>query len=164
MIQKLDDILHTFSKWGVTLCVFLMLSLTLLNISLRWFEVSFLWIEPLVRHLVFIAAFLGGSLATGEKHHIKIDVLSRLLEKFEKKRLIELLDIVITLVTFVAAVTLLNASIDLSQVEFEYGKEEFLNIHSGYLVSIIPAGMALISMRLLMRFILLVKKGAHSWN
>ena len=164
MIKSFDDFLHNLSKWGVTICVFLMLSLTILNITLRWFEVSILWIEPLVRHLVFMAAFFGGSLATGDRHHIKIDILSRLLEKFDKPVLMEWLEILITLVTLTAAVVLVISSMDLSKVEFEYGKPAFLNIHSGYLVSIIPVGMSLISLRLFLRFLILSTKRIKEWK
>ena len=157
MIQKIDDFLNRLSSWGIVICVSLMLVLTLVNISLRWFEHSVLWIEPLVRHLVFMAAFLGGSLATGNKNHIRIDVLARLLEKREDA-LGAWIEKSVTLVTFIAAVTLAIASYDLTKIEFEFGKEAFLNIHSGYLVAIIPAGMTLISARLLFRFLLSFKK------
>jgi TRAP-type C4-dicarboxylate transport system permease small subunit len=164
MIKRFDNFLHEFSKWGVTICVVFMLTLTILNIVLRWFEVSILWIEPLVRHLVFLGAFFGGSLATGERHHIKIDILSRLLEKFDKKVLLEWVEIFLTLVTLTATIVILIGSIDLSKIEFEFGKHSFLDIHSGYLVSIIPAGMALISLRLVMRFLILSTKRIKEWN
>jgi TRAP-type C4-dicarboxylate transport system permease small subunit len=164
MIKRLDQFLHEFSKWGVTICVVFMLTLTILNIVLRWFEVSILWIEPLVRHLVFMGAFFGGSLATGERHHIKIDILSRLLEKFNKKILLEWIEIFLTLVTLTATIVILLGAIDLSKIEFEYGKLSFLDIHSGYLISIIPAGMALISLRLFLRFLILSVKRIREWN
>lgn len=161
MIKSFDDFLQSFSKWGVTLCVALMLSLTILNIALRWFEISILWIEPLVRHLVFLAAFFGGSLATGDNQHIKIDIVSRFLEKADKPLLSKWLEVLITLVAFTAAVTLVVSSVNLSLVEFEYGKKEFLNIHSGFLVSIIPFGMSLISLRLFLRVLLFTFKKVH---
>lgn len=152
MIRTLDHFLDQSSKWGIVFCVFVMLILTVMNIVLRWFEVSIHWVEPAVRHLVFIAAFLGGSLATGARHHIKIDIISRLLEK--KKKAQKYIDQVVTIITLVATILLTYASINLVKVEFEFGKETFLNIHSGYLISIIPFGMGLISIRLLLRFLM----------
>lgn len=152
MIKALDHLLDQSSKWGIVFCIIIMLLLTIMNIVLRWFEVSIHWVEPLVRHLVFVAAFLGGSLATGERHHIKIDVLSRLLEKKENAN--KIIDRVVTIITLIATVTLASASMDLAKIEFEFGKEVFLNIHSGYLISIIPFGMILISLRLIFRFLM----------
>ena len=149
MIKKLDLWLENIAKVAIVICVFSMLFLSVLSIVLRWFEVSLLWIEPLVRHLVFLAAFIGGSLATGANQHIKIDLLSRLLEKIEKPLLKKLVDLTTLTLTLVACVILVKASYDLAVVEFEYGKKEFLGIHSGYLLSIIPAGMGFISLRVL---------------
>lgn len=126
-----------------------MLFLSVLSIVLRWFEVSLLWIEPLVRHLVFVAAFIGGSLATGANQHIKIDLLARILEKVEKPVVKKIVDLLILLCTLLACLILVKASYDLAVVEFEYGKIEFLGIHSGYLLSIIPAGMGFISLRVM---------------
>jgi TRAP-type C4-dicarboxylate transport system permease small subunit len=151
-MKTFDHFLDQSSKWGIVFCVFVMLILTVMNIVLRWFEVSIHWVEPAVRHLVFIAAFLGGSLATGARHHIKIDIISRLLEK--KKNAQKYIDQIVTIVTLVATILLTYSSINLVKVEFEFGKEVFLNIHSGYLISIIPFGMGLISIRLLLRFLM----------
>ncbi|MFT6632163.1 MAG: TRAP-type C4-dicarboxylate transport system permease small subunit [Bacteriovoracaceae bacterium] len=151
-MKTFDHFLDQSSKWGIVFCVFVMLILTVMNIVLRWFEVSIHWVEPAVRHLVFIAAFLGGSLATGARHHIKIDIISRLLEK--KKNAQKYIDQIVTILTLVATILLTYSSTNLVKVEFEFGKEVFLNIHSGYLISIIPFGMGLISIRLLLRFLM----------
>lgn len=154
MIEKIDQLLDLLSKWLLVLCVFLMLFLTLFNITLRWFEISILWIEPLVRHIVFLATFLGGSLATGNNQHIKIDLFAKFLEKRKDKRISILVDQIVTLVTFIAACVLVYSAYLFTLVEFEYGKESFLNIHSGYLVSIIVYGMLLIAMRLFLKFLM----------
>ena len=57
-----------------------MMILSITGIVLRWFNIAFLWIDPLVRHLVFICTFLGGAIATGRGTHIGIDIIGRLLE------------------------------------------------------------------------------------
>ena len=158
MIKKIDDVFENISKWGIVVCVSIMLLLTLLNIVLRWFELSLHWIEPLVRHTVFLAAFLGGSLATSSKNHIKIDILTRVLESAKKENLIVWIDRIIVLVTLISTVVLANAAVNFAKIEFEFGKEAFLGVHSGFLVSIIPFGMGLISARLILRFLLSFKK------
>lgn len=159
MIKRIDNLLEILSKWGIVVSIALMLGLTLTTIILRWFEVSLLWVDPMVRHLVFLAAFLGGSLATSSRNHIKIDVIARFLEK-RKDTAALWLDRIITLITLVATLTLTYSSFKLSVIEFEFGHTVFFNIHSGYLISIIPFGMVLISLRLLLRFLLTFSRGS----
>ena len=62
-----------------------MLLLSVINIFLRWGEMTPYWVEPLVRHLVFLSAPLGGVIATGRRNHIGIDILQRWLEGSENK-------------------------------------------------------------------------------
>jgi TRAP-type C4-dicarboxylate transport system permease small subunit len=151
MIRKIDSALNSFSKWGVFTCIFLMLGFSILNIVLRWFQHSIIWIDPLVRHLVFLAAFLGGSLATGEAQHIRIDLFSKIMEKVNNKYMILIVDKLSIIASLVATLILTKASYDLVIIEAEYGKEEFLGIHSSFLIGIIPFGMGLISLRFLLR-------------
>ena len=154
MIKKLDQILDYIAKWGVLVCIGLMLVLSLTNISLRWFENSVLWIEPLVRHLVFLAAFFGGAIATGEGQHIKIDLLSKLLEKTDSKLTQFIIERIVVVACIVATVILTKAGYDLFLVEKEYGREAFLGIHSAYLVGIIPFGMGFIALRFFLNLFL----------
>lgn len=151
LIEKTDSALNSFSKWGVIACIFLMLGFSILNIVLRWFQHSIIWIEPLVRHLVFLAAFLGGSLATGEAQHIRIDLFSKIIEKVNNKYLILIVDKLSIIASLIATIILTKASYDLVVIEAEYGKIEFLGIHSSFLIAIIPFGMGLISLRFLLR-------------
>lgn len=154
LIKKLDEILEQFSYRTLVLALILMLGLSLVNITFRWFNITFLWIDPVVRHLVFFSAFLGGSLATGSSKHIGIDLITKFLDKPQftiyKKWHLRLVSLAATVVLIWLTVT----SIDFAQVEFQYGRAHFLNIHSGYLVSIIPFGFCLISLRFFFRFVL----------
>lgn len=158
MIQKIDNFLDVFAKWGVLFCIGLMLSLSLVNIASRWFELSFLWIEPLVRHLVFLAAFFGGAIATGENQHIKIDLMSKILERSKYSFLEVLLEKIVLIACVVASVILAKAGWDLVSVEREYGHEVFLGIHSADLISIIPFGMGFIALRFFLNLFLKTKK------
>ena len=127
----------------------MMLGLTLLNIVLRWCGSSLLWAEPLVRHLVFVCAFLGGALATGSGHHIRIDLISRILESRGYQTLGRVVEIVVSLFAVLVLGWLIYAGYSLVQIEFQFGKPSFLDIHSGFLVAIIPVGLALIGIRYL---------------
>ena len=135
-----------------------MLFLSIINIVLRWFEHSILWIEPLVRHLVFMAAFLGGSLATGASQHIKIDLVSKILERNSYDKLNFVVEKLVVLFSLTACLVLVYASYHLFLVEKEYGQISFLEIHSSYLVGIIPVGMGLISLRFLLNLFMIQAK------
>lgn len=146
-LKWIDDAIGKFSTWGLLLALMLMISLTILNIVLRWFNTTIIWIEPLVRQLVFLGAFLGGTVATGARNHIGIDLAGRLMENFELKGLKIWLDRLIAAFCFGAVCWLIYAGYQLVLVEQEYGQEKFLGIHAATLAAIIPGGLALIAYR-----------------
>ena len=158
MIKKFDSYLDKIAFYGIVISVLLMLGLTVLNIVLRWFNTSILWIDPFVRHLVFLSAFLGGVLATGKDSHIRIDLATKLCERLESPGLSIWLNRLVYLVTMLATILLSKAGYDFYKVELEFGKEAFLGIHSGFLVAIIPFGMGLISLRYFFRILLTFTK------
>jgi TRAP-type C4-dicarboxylate transport system permease small subunit len=124
-----------------------MLALSVFSILLRWFETSMLWIDPLVRHLVFLSAFLGGVLATGKGTHIGIDVLGRYFESAHHEALLKNLKRIIGLTSFGTLIWLVYASYEFMLIELKYGKISFLGLHSGVLVGIIPVGFLLMAIR-----------------
>jgi TRAP-type C4-dicarboxylate transport system permease small subunit len=112
-----------------------------------------MWIDPLVRHLVFLATFLGGAVATGRGTHIAIDLVSKILEVKEWHHIQVWISRIIYLFSSLILIWLFKASIDFTKVEFEFAKIEFLGISSGYLVAIIPFGVILISFRFFVLFL-----------
>lgn len=154
LVTLFDDLLERFSRWGLILCLFGILLLSVGAIVLRWAGKSFMWPEPLVRHLVFLSAFLGGSLATRKGVHIKVDLLTRLVEKSSSKLLAWLHRNLISLFCCVTLAYLLRASWDFYLTEREYGSPAFLEIHSSWLVFIIPFGIGLILLRFINQLIL----------
>ncbi len=164
MIKKIDQFVGGIAFYGIVIAVVLMLSLTILNIALRWFNTSFEWIDPLVRHLVFLSAFLGGTLATGEDNHIRIDLATKILENKKMPKTKIWLERIVILITCVATIFLAQAGLDFAKIELEFGKVVFLGIHSGFLAGIIPFGMGLLTLRFILRFLLTFtekEKGAH---
>ena len=147
ILKKIDNGIEKFSQYGLVVSLSVILFFCVLNIVLRWFDQTLFWIDPLVRHLVFVSAFLGGALATGRKQHIGIDIISKILEQKDNKKIINILQIFIWTVCFLTLVWLTKAGIEMAKVEFEHGKESFLGIHSGVLLSIIPVGFSLIGFR-----------------
>ena len=147
MIRILDYALEKIAFYILGTCLFGMLFFTLFNIVARWFGTSFLWIDPLVRHMVFLSAFMGAVMATGKGNHIKLDIVSRALESFNKQKAKKVVDTLGALAAVVACYFLFLAGKDFALVELEFGREAFLGIHSGWLVSIIPFGFAFIGLR-----------------
>ncbi|MCB9061334.1 MAG: TRAP transporter small permease subunit [Halobacteriovoraceae bacterium] len=146
-IKKWDDFIEWISTVGLVVSVAFMLSLTVLTIILRWFNITLLWVDPLVRHLVFLTAFLGGTVATGKKTHIAIDIVSKFLETKNWPKGELYLKRFITLICILTICWLNKTSIDFYHIELEFGKEVFWGLHSSIFVSIIPIGLTLITLR-----------------
>ena len=154
VIKKVDHFIDSVSSYLLVVSVVLMLFLSVLNIFLRWGNTTIFWIEPLVRHLVFASAFLGGILATGRKNHIGIDIIGRWLEvkKYYRLRLhVERLIYVISIFTLYF---LIISSLDFMKSEAEFGRKVFLGIHSSHLVGIIPVGFTAIMARIFLILLL----------
>jgi TRAP-type C4-dicarboxylate transport system permease small subunit len=151
--KKIDLGIEKLASWLLVLCVSLMLGMSVLNIILRWFNATSLWFEPFIRHTVFLAAFLGGVLATGRRTHIGIDIIGKYFEAQKKWVPYLWVTRLVSLASFLTLVWLCKASIDFVFVEAKYGKEAFLGIHTKFLVAIIPFGLSLIAYRFFYIFI-----------
>ncbi len=149
----IDTGIEKFSNFILVISVLVMLLVSVMTIVLRWFETSFMWGEPLIRHLVFLCTFLGGVVATGRGTHIGIDILGRYLENrgsvYRKKSL----HILVSLSSLLVLIWLVVSSLHFVNVELQYGRAIFWGIHSGYLVAIIPFGFFLIGYRFFYKFI-----------
>jgi TRAP-type C4-dicarboxylate transport system permease small subunit len=151
--RLIDLMIEKITTWALVSGVFLMLALALTTIILRWFNMSLLWLDPFVRHLVFIVTFLGGIIATGRGSHIGIDILSKSLEVNNSTQAILYLKRFVSIVSVLSLSWLTHASWKFMQVELEFGRDVFLGIHSGFLVGIIPVGFALIAYRFFFVFL-----------
>ncbi len=152
--RAFDHFLERLSRWAIVSCLFGILIFAVFAIVLRWFGKSNMWIEPMVRHLVFLSAFLGGSLATGKNVHIRVDLFTKLVEMSRSKIIHWLHRNIVSVFCFVTCAALTKAGWDFYLVEKEFGSSSFLNIHSSYLVAIIPFGMGLIALRFFNQLIL----------
>ncbi len=154
VVRSFDLGLEKLSRWGIIFALFAILTLAVSSIVLRWLGMSPMWIEPLTRHLVFLAAFLGGSLATSKGVHIRVDILTKLVEASNSKILHWLHQNLVTIFCTLTTFLLTKAAWDFYLVEKEFGAPAFLGIHSAYLVFIIPFGMGLIGLRFFNKLIL----------
>jgi len=146
-LKGVDTLLEKVSLYALIVSVLGMLFLTLMTIVLRWFSVTNLWLDPLIRHLVFLSAFLGGVIATGSKQHIAIDVFYKMAEQKGKERLILFFQFLTALVSCLTIVWILTGAIEYVGHTIKDGKVAFLGIHEAVLHSIIPFGFGLIGYR-----------------
>ncbi len=153
LLTKLDKLVDRLTIYLVVLTMTVLLSSSILGIVLRWVNSPIMWIEPLVRHLVFLLAFLGGVIAAGRNAHISIDILGRYFEAFHNQKIKLRFDRLIYFISLVAVVWLTESAYHFFKVELQYGSEAFLGIHSGFLVGIIPAGFSLIAFRFFYKFV-----------
>jgi TRAP-type C4-dicarboxylate transport system permease small subunit len=153
LLKLIDKGIEKGASYILVMSIFLMLGFSLLIIGLRWIDISIPWFESFVRHLVLLATFLGGVLATGRGTHIGIDILSKYLESQNLLKYKVWVNRIVYLACVFTLIWLSKACWDFMKVEMEYPQEGFLGISSGYLVGIIPVGFALITYRFFYRFV-----------
>ena len=79
-LQNVNTFLGKVETGALCLIVAMMLGLAILKIVMRYvFSASLLWSDTMLQHLTLWLCFFGAALATCERRHISIDVLSRIL-------------------------------------------------------------------------------------
>ncbi len=115
MFKKIIRGVHRFEDGVLIVALISMLLMALMQIVLRnVFDSGFLWAESFVRILVLWVAILGAMVATRERNHIAIDVLSRLFPP----RTLTVVRSISGL--FAAAICLTAAWYSLEYIQYEY--------------------------------------------
>lgn len=157
--HKFDLIIGKIAQHLLVLSILSMLGISVLSIILRWFNTNILWFEPLIRYLVFLSAFLGGTIATGRRTHIGIDLVGKFFESRKKWEAQRWVGRMTDLVSFLVLLVLIKACLDFVGEEAKYGRTNvFLHIHAKYLAAIIPFGFGLIALRFFNNIILSFSK------
>ncbi len=138
--------LHRFEDGLLVLSLVSMLFMALLQIGLRnFFDSGFLWAESFLRILVLWVAMLGAMVATRERNHISIDLLSRILPPriYTPLRGFAMM--------FSVAICAAAAWYSLEYVGYEYQDETiaFAEVPVWVCQSILPAGFAVMALRFL---------------
>jgi TRAP-type C4-dicarboxylate transport system permease small subunit len=155
IVRKIDWAVDKLSSHLLVVSVLVILVFSTLSIVLRWFHINLQWIEPMVRHLVFVCAFLGGVLATGKGTHIGIDLVGKFVEAQNWHNLKTWIARLIMFSSFGVLLWLIKAGIDFTIIEREFTKDAGLGVlQSGDLVAIIPIGLSLIALRFFLLLIL----------
>ncbi len=80
LLQNTNAFLGKIETGFLCLIIAMMIGLAILKIVMRYvFSASLLWSDIMLQHLTLWLCFFGAALATCERRHISIDVLSRIL-------------------------------------------------------------------------------------
>lgn len=155
MLRWLDRIFAIVEGWLIVLLLGLMVTLTFFQVMLRglfthahmqWANAVMGhvdWTEPMVRLFVLWLTFLGASLLTGDRKHIKIDLMSTLLPN----RLQPFRELILSLVCMIVMAFMISASVGYLKIEREFGGTLFLAIPAWIGQLIFPVGFSLIFFR-----------------
>ena len=158
MLRWLDRVLAVIEGWLIVIFLGLMVILTFFQVVLRglfthahmqWANAVMGhvdWTEPMVRLFVLWLTFLGASLLTGDRKHIKIDLMSTLLPN----RLQPFRELILSLACVIVMAFMVSASIGYLKLEIDFGGTMFLAIPTWIGQLILPIGFSMI----LFRFIL----------
>ena len=135
---------HRLEDGALVLALVSMLVMALTQIVLRnLFDSGFLWAESFLRILVLWIAFLGAMVATRDRNHISIDLLSRLLPTayFMPLRIVSLL--------FASLLCAVAAYHSVVFISYEYEDETiaFAAVPSWLCQSIMPIGFGAMALR-----------------
>ena len=80
LLQDANAFLGKIETGFLCLIIAMMIGLAILKVVMRYvFSASLLWSDIMLQHLTLWLCFFGAALATCERRHISIDVLSRIL-------------------------------------------------------------------------------------
>ncbi len=144
--MKFIRYLHRFEDSLLVLALVSMLVMALLQILLRnFFDSGLLWAESFLRILVLWIAMLGAMVATRERNHISINLLSRVLppQVYTPLRNLAML--------FSVAVCATAAWYSVAYISYEYQDETiaFAGVPVWVCQSILPIGFAVMALRFL---------------
>jgi len=147
LLKKTLTFIHTLEDGALLLALVSMLVMALLQIVMRnLFDSGFLWAESFLRILVLWVAMLGAMVATRERNHISIDILSRFLSGGY------LVGLRIVTNLFAAAICFVTVfyALELVQYEFEDETEAFAGVPVWVCQSIIPFAFGVMGVRFLL--------------
>lgn len=78
-LKQLDEVVYRIERVLIVAALTVMALVVFLQVVLRFWDQGFPWAEELARYLMIWAGFLGASIATRQRRHLKVDILSRFL-------------------------------------------------------------------------------------
>jgi TRAP-type C4-dicarboxylate transport system permease small subunit len=103
-LQRINSLLGKIETGLLCLVVAMMIGLAILEIVMRYgFNKNLLWKHLMLQNLTLWLCFLGAALASSEKKHISIDVLSRILPKNTTRYISYIIDFLSLIVVSILA-------------------------------------------------------------
>lgn len=150
IIRGIDSVLGTIAATLLVTLLAVMLFLGFTQVVLRnIFSTSILWGDVFLRHVVLWVAFLGAIVATGERRHITIDALTKVLSAKGKK----IAAIITGIASIIVCYYLTDASYRFLIDEMEFGGTLMLDIPRWIFQIIIPLGFGIMMLRFLLHII-----------
>ena len=159
ILKSINIFLKSIEAWLVVVFLSLMVFFTFLNVILRALYTHFQfqwandvlgqmdWTEPFVRLLVLWITFLGASLLTDDKKHIKIDLMPALLPS----KWLPFRELLLSIVCVFISAIMIKSSIDYIRIEMEFGGYLFLALPTWIGQMILPVGFLMILFRFFLR-------------
>ena len=145
IIEKISSVMLIAAISGIFL-------LSLAGMASRWLQLSPIWIDPLIRHLLYLSTFLAGILITGKGKHLSIDLMNKYFERSPRGQ--RILKRLVSAISGLASIWLVKAGFDFLISEMEFGRASFLGIHSSVWAAVIPIGFGLMAYRFFYLFCL----------
>ncbi|MBW7887476.1 MAG: TRAP transporter small permease [Bacteroidetes bacterium] len=146
IILSIDKFLDKISGWILITLLGIMIVMAFGQVVLRnFFHTSIEWGDIFLRHLVLWVGFLGAVIATGQRRHLRIEFVSKIVPQKVRK----IFFIITNLFAAIVVYLLMQAAISFVELEFEDGGILLLDIPRWYFISIIPIGYAMAAFRFL---------------
>jgi TRAP-type C4-dicarboxylate transport system permease small subunit len=144
--RRLRHAVHAAEGGLLALLLAAMIGLSFLQVLLRNLaDTGYLWIEPLLRHLVLWVGLLGAMLASRSGRHINVDALSRLL----RPPVLRAARAATNLLAASVCLLLAHACLKLVRDELEVARVAFLTVPTWALQSVMPVAALVMSSRFL---------------
>lgn len=162
VLKAIDFWFDKLSGWLMIGILGVMIVMAFGQVVLRnFFHASIEWGDIFLRHLVLWVGFLGAIIATGQRRHLRIEFLSKMVSPKIRKIFFVLTNVFAAVVTYF----LMQAAITFVQLEMESEGNLFLSIPRWYFIVIIPIGYAIISFRFAAHAILWITEILHrNWE
>ena len=143
-MNKVLNFLYKIEDTMLVTALLLMILTAVIQLLLRNFMSSgVVWANAMVRILVLWCGLLGAMIATRQKSHISIDLVSRYLTE----KVVKVFSVITQLFTAIICLTMAYYSFMLIQMEFQFGDTAFALVPVWVCQSIIPFAFAIIALR-----------------
>ncbi len=158
-LQRINSLLGKIETGLLCLVVAMMIGLAILEIVMRYgFNKNLLWKHLMLQNLTLWLCFLGAALASSEKKHISIDVLSRILPENTTRYISYIIDFLSLIVVSILA----YYGFDFLTKEQESSATLIGSIPLWWTKIIIPIGFILIGVHLLLQICINLIDSEHT--